>query len=154
MRRILKIGAILFSILFLFYCKEAVYNDSTLADNSAVVEKSDSAACCDTVVIQKVTTPVFNVTDVDYAPEILRVPNPIYSMEMIEYKVEGIVKLKLLVGSDGLVKSYIILNDLGHGTNKAIHKAAEKMEFIAARKNGKRASAWINTILNFRCPKL
>jgi len=75
-------------------------------------------------------------------------------MDMIDNEVAGTVRLKLLVGTDGLVKEYVIFNNLGHGTNDAIHTALTKMRFTAARKNKKRISVWIETTLYFKLPKI
>lgn len=143
-------------ILILISCKETVKDSSTLPQENS--SKTESAAeqeksCCDTVILEKDTTAV-DVKESEVAPEILETAKPVYSMEMIENKVEGTVKLKLLVGTDGLIKEYIILNDLGHGTHKAIYTALIKMKFSAARKNKKRVSVWIETTLYFRLPNI
>lgn len=149
----IAVYAILVIIVTMFFCKQAVYKDSTFTDTPPAKDNHSESACCDTVVFEKDTTAI-DVKECEIAPEILKAAKPIYSMEMIDNNVEGTVKLKLLVGSDGSVKEYIILNNLGHGTNKAIHNAIEKMEFTAARKNKKRVSVWIETTLYFKLPKI
>ena len=153
---------ILFSItLFIstvfFSCKQAVRDNTTLTEEDTQATTSASAAPrtggLDTVIIERDTTAI-EVKQAEIAPEIYQSAKPVYSMEMIENKVEGSVKLKLLVGSDGSIKEYIILNDLGHGTNDAIHKALQKMRFTAARKNKKRVSVWIDFTIYFKPPKI
>ncbi len=139
----------LFVLLTIFSCKEAVRNDSTLVETSTA-DSNDSA------IVQKdsISDGAYDVSEVNTAPEMLVAAKPIYSMEMIDGQVEGTVKIKLLIDTDGYVKKHIILNDLGHGTNEAIEKAVKKMEFTAARKDGKRVPVWIETTLNFTPPKL
>ena len=147
----------LFFMTAFFSCKQAVRENTTLTEDDAQIttgaSENPNTGSLDTVIIERDTTAI-NVKESEVAPEIYQSAKPVYSMEMIENKVEGSVKLKLLVGSDGSIKEYIILNDLGHGTNKAIHKALQKMRFTAARKNKKRVSVWIETTIYFKPPKI
>lgn len=147
----------LFFMTAFFSCKQAVRENTTLTDDDAQATTGTSVkpntGSPDTVIIERDTTAI-DVKESEIAPEIYQSAKPVYSMEMIENKVEGSVKLKLLVGSDGSIKEYIILNDLGHGTNKAIHKALQKMRFTAARKNKTRVSVWIETTIYFKPPKI
>jgi TonB family protein len=143
-------------ILCVLSCKEIVQHPSPLpeetADNTGAAAEQ-ATHCCDAVVIERDTTAV-DVKNADMAPEILAAAKPVYSMEMIENEVAGTVKLKLRVGTDGRVKEYIILNDLGHGANKAIHTALTKMQFTPARKNKEKISVWIETTIHFILPKI
>lgn len=148
---------ILCLIISCFSCKEAIRENTALADDNALTAtgagSQSAAGSLDTVIIERDTSAI-EVKDAEIPPEIYQSAKPVYSMEMIENKVEGSVKLKLLVGSDGSIKEYILLNDLGHGTNDAIHKALQKMRFTAARKNKKRISVWIETTIYFKPPKI
>ena len=148
---------ILSGIATLLFCKQGVQNTATLTDKSVQTATSANEktgpAKLDTVIIERDTTAI-DVKEAETAPEIYQAAKPIYSMEMVENKVEGSVKIKLLVGSDGSIKEYIIMNDLGHGTNEAIHKALQKMRFSAARKNKKRVSVWIETTIYFKPPNI
>ena len=154
---VIVISIILFLVTAFFSCKQAVRDNTTLSEDNtqstAGASETPKTGGLDTVIIERDTTAI-DVKESEIAPEIYQSAKPVYSMEMIENKVEGSVKLKLLVGSDGSIKEYIILNDLGHGTNKAIHKALQKMRFTAARKNKKRVSVWIEITLYFKPPKI
>jgi len=130
-----KYYVLLFSIFLLFNaaffsCKQAVRDNTTLSEDNtrstAGASETPKTGGLDTVIIERDTTAI-DVKEAEIAPEIYQSAKPVYSMDMIENKVQGSVKLKLLVGSDGSIKEYIILNDLGHGTNEAIHKALQKM---------------------------
>jgi len=122
-------------------------------DNTATTVLALSSPAADTIIIERDTAAI-DVKAAEIAPEILEPLKPVYSMEMIENQVEGSVRLKILVGSNGSVKEYIMFNDLGHGTDKAIHTALLKTRFTAARKENKRISVWIETTINFRPPKM
>lgn len=50
--------------------------------------------------------------------------------------VEGTVKVSLILGEDGKVRDVKIHNDLGHGTNDAIHAGLQKFAFKPAKYNG------------------
>ena len=153
----LRLNLILLCTTTLLLCKKAVHETTTLTDDSiqdtTIASEKYTPTKLDTIIIERDTTAI-DVKNAEIAPEIYQAAKPIYSMEMIENKVEGSVTLKVLVGSDGSVKEYIILNDLGHGTNEAIHKALQKMKFTAARKNKKRVSVWIETTIYFKPPKI
>ena len=157
MHKCLRNSIILSGIATLLLCKQAVHETTTLTDDSAqdttAASVKQSTASIDTVIIERDTTAI-DVKEAEIAPKIYQAAKPIYSMEMIENKVEGSVKLKLLVGSDGSIKEYIIMNDMGHGTNKDIHKALQKMRFTAARKNKQRVSVWIETTIYFKPPEI
>lgn len=155
--RLLLISLTLFIMAAFISCKQAVRENTTLTESqaqaSAAAGTKPVTSSQDTVIIERDTTAI-NVKEAEIAPEIYQNAKPVYSMEMIENKVEGSVQLKLLVGSDGTIKEYIILNDLGHGTNNAIHKALQKMRFTAARKNKMRVSVWIDFTIYFKPPKI
>ena len=140
-------------MLSLYFCNNTVLDNNSESNkdtDSPVAEQTKT--CCDTVIIENDTAFV-SIKEVQITPEIIQPAKPVYSIEMLENEVEGFVNLKLLVGADGSVKEYIILNNLGHGTNNAIHNALLKMKFSPARKDKKRVSVWIETTMNFKCPK-
>lgn len=156
MNKYLPLCLILPVMLNFLLCKQTVRDSATLTDSNTPGNKQEirsSDTCCDTVILGK-DSAVIDLKEAETAPEILGAARPVYSMDMIDNEVQGTVKLKLLIGMDGLVKKYIIFNDLGHGTNKTIHSAILKMKFTAARKNKKRVSVWIETTLHFNLPKI
>ncbi len=124
--------------------------DTTPVKDQKEVQETEKL---DTIIIEEVKGAI-EVTESHEAPEMLRAIKPVYSMDMIDGEVEGSVTLRILVGTDGLIKKYVILNDLGFGTNKAIYNALQKTTFTSAKKNGKRIPVWIETTLNFKLPKI
>ncbi len=143
------------TVMNFLFCKQTASEPETLKENTSsdtYRETSTGDACCDTVTINNDTADIA-LKEVETAPEILEAAKPVYTMDMIDNEVQGTVRLKLLVGRDGLISKYILLNDLGHGTSEAIDAAIRKMKFTAARKNKKRVSVWIETTLNFNLPR-
>lgn len=139
-------------ILSLNSCKTKTSTPSALTKDKST-SSINSTTTIDTVIIEDVKDAI-EVTQSHEAPEMLRAIKPTYSMDMIDGEVEGSVKLRMLIGTDGLVKKYLVLNDLGYGTNKAIHNAILKTTFTSAKKDGKRIPVWIETTLNFKLPNL
>ncbi len=146
---------LLITIIFSLSCKKATTNtQETLQENQESKENTQiNSIVGDTIEIDTAGNAI-DVKEAEVAPEIIEPAKPTYSLSMIENKVSGFVTMKLLVGTDGRVKRYILLQDLGHGTAEAIHKALFSMKFTAARKNKKRVAVWIQTTMNFTLPKL
>ena len=135
-------------------CKKTTLDDASTTNEGSVTPATEQRKpCCDTITIVD-DTATAGIKEVQITPEIIQPAKPIYSIEMLENKVEGFVNLKLLVGTDGNVKEYVIMNDLGHGTNEAIHKALLNMKFSPARKDKTRVAVWVDFTMNFKCPNL
>ncbi len=153
MIKLLISSSILILIVSMCSCNKTVLdNNSTSNEDKDYPATEQIKIGCDTVIINKDTATAL-IKEVQITPEIIQPAKPVYSIDMLENEVEGFVNLKILVGTDGTIKEYIILNDLGHGTNSAIHNALLKMRFSPARKDKKRVSVWIETTINFKCPK-
>ena len=75
-----------------------------------------------------------SVTTVTVMPKILTTVKPEYTREMLDAKVEGVVRANLLVDADGSVKQVTILNDLGYGTGELARAAFLKCKFEPARR--------------------
>lgn len=91
-----------------------------------------------------------SVTTVTALPKIKSIVRPEYTKEMIENKIEGIVKVKVQVDIDGKVKKAIVLNDLGYGTKEKVLDACLKLEFDPASINGVPCAVWIIVPFTFR----
>ncbi len=57
--------------------------------------------------------------------------------------ITGVIKVKILVDIDGLVKEAIVQNDLGSGTAESALKACLQMEFTPAMKGETPVAVWI-----------
>lgn len=63
-------------------------------------------------------------------------PQPVYTAEARQARVEGEVLVQVLFGADGRVKVQRVLRGLGHGLDEAAARAAEGIRFIPAQRNG------------------
>jgi TonB family protein len=91
-----------------------------------------------------------SVTTVTTLPRIKSIVKPEYTKEMIENKIEGVVKVKVQVDIDGKVKKAIVLNDLGYGTKEKVLDACLKLEFEPASINGVPCAVWIIVPITFK----
>ena len=68
--------------------------------------------------------------------EILDKPNPIYTEEARRLKVEGEVLLEVDFGANGDLRVLRVVRGLGHGLDEAAVRAAQRIRFKPARKDG------------------
>jgi hypothetical protein len=60
--------------------------------------------------------------------------------EMLDSKIDGVVRAEPLIDVDGTVKDVRVLNDLGYGTKEAARKAFPQWTFKTAKKGA--TPAW------------
>jgi periplasmic protein TonB len=92
---------------------------------------------------------VVSVTTITSAPTIKKVVKPDYTREMVENKVEGVIRVKVLVDVDGRIKKAIPLNDLGFGTAALAVKVCTEMEFVPAKRGEEAVAVWIIIPIRF-----
>jgi TonB family protein len=68
--------------------------------------------------------------------EITYKPNPVYSDEARQLRIEGEVLLEVMFGSNGQLHVNRVVRGLGHGLDEAAAAAAGKMRFKPALRNG------------------
>jgi len=68
--------------------------------------------------------------------EITYKPNPVYSEEARQLRLEGEVLLEVMFGANGQLHVNLVLRGLGHGLDEAAVAAASKMRFKSAQRNG------------------
>lgn len=89
---------------------------------------------------QEVVRPV-KTTQTDVAAavtpvEIISKPNPVYTEEARQLKLEGEVLLEVLFGANGQLHVNRVVRGLGHGLDEAAVAAAGKIQFKPASRNG------------------
>jgi len=89
------------------------------------------------------------VTTITTAPVFRKRVKPEYTKEMLDNKVEGVVKVKVLIDIDGRVKQAIALDDLGFGAAELAVKACYQMEFEPARRGDEAVAVWIIVPIRF-----
>ena len=88
-------------------------------------------------------------TVVDQKPVPLNSPQPRYTKEARDNKIQGIVLMKLLVGTDGTVKQAKILRGLPDGLDEQAIQAAWQVHFRPAMKDGQPVSFWVTMQIEF-----
>ncbi|HEY0101717.1 MAG TPA: energy transducer TonB [Pyrinomonadaceae bacterium] len=77
-------------------------------------------------------------------------PNPGYPVEARGYGVRGVVKLRIILGSDGKVRDKIkVIEGLPHGVTEEAIKAARRIKFEPAEKEGRPVSQYVIVIYHF-----
>ncbi|HXY14009.1 MAG TPA: TonB family protein [Terriglobales bacterium] len=68
--------------------------------------------------------------------EITSKPNPVYTDEARQLKIEGEVLLEVMFGANGQLHVNRVVRGLGHGLDEAAVNAASRMQFKPALRNG------------------
>ena len=77
-------------------------------------------------------------------------PNPGYPPGARSYGVQGAVKLRIILGSEGKVRDKIeVLEGLPHGVTEEAIKAARRIKFEPAQKDGRPVSQYVTVIYHF-----
>ena len=83
---------------------------------------------------------------VDSRPVLLNNPQPLYTESARAHKIQGIVRARILVDSNGAVRNVVIVRGLPDGLNEQAIAAAYQMRFRPALKNGQPVSYWVNSV--------
>lgn len=81
-------------------------------------------------------------TSVDQKPRLLNNPQPRYTEEARKNKIQGTVRVRVLIGSDGLVKRVNVIRGLPDGLDEQAIQAAYQLRFSPAIKAGQPVSFW------------
>jgi protein TonB len=92
---------------------------------------------------------VVSVTSVTTAPSYRKKARPEYTKEMLDNRIEGVVRVKALVDIDGRVKKAKALNDLGCSAASQALKATLCMEFNPAMRDKEPVAVWIIIPIRF-----
>lgn len=92
---------------------------------------------------------VVSAATVTTAPRFRKVVKPVYTKDMIDQKIQGTVKVRVLVDIDGKVKKATCLNDIGGDSAAQAIKATMAMEFDPATRNEEAVAVWIVVPIKF-----
>ena len=87
---------------------------------------------------------------VDMPLQVLSKPNPAYTPEAREMRVEGEVSLEVEFGASGNVKVLRVVRGLGHGLDEEAIRAAEKIKFKPAQSGGQSVDFKTTVHISFR----
>jgi protein TonB len=83
---------------------------------------------------------------VDSRPILLNEPRPFYTEEARKNKVQGVVKVRILVDETGTVREVVVTRSLPDGLSEQAIRAAHQMRFRPAIKNGQPVAYWISNV--------
>lgn len=86
---------------------------------------------------------------IDSRPVALSFPRPRYTEEARRNKVQGQIRLRILIGADGSVKQAVVLAGLPDGLNQQALDSAYQIKFKPAMKDGKPVDFWIPISMEF-----
>ena len=87
--------------------------------------------------------------DVDTRARLITKPEPQYTAQARNHKVEGTVILKVVFSASGKVTNIRVVQALPDGLTERAIEAARKIEFVPATKEGKYVSMWMQLEYNF-----
>jgi periplasmic protein TonB len=83
---------------------------------------------------------------VDSLPVLLNYPRPLFTEEARRNKIQGIVRVKVLIEATGAVKEVVVTRGLPDGLSEQAIRAAYEMRFRPAMKDGRPVSYWLNNV--------
>ena len=84
---------------------------------------------------------------VDSRPVLLNNPQPLFTEAARAHKIQGVVRVRILVDSSGEVREVVIVRGLPDGLNEQAIQAAYQMRFRPALKNNQPVPYWMNNVL-------
>lgn len=92
---------------------------------------------------------VVSAATVTTPPKVKRRATPEYTKEMLQNRVEGTIRVRTLVDTDGRVKSAELLNDLGFGSGEQALQAVKSILFSPALRDDEPVAVWIVVPVRF-----
>jgi len=92
---------------------------------------------------------VFSGREVTTKVRILSKPTPSYTEEARGHQVNGRVILTALFGPDGQVHAIRVMKGLPDGLTRAAIEATQRIKFVAATKDGRAVSQWLEVEYGF-----
>ena len=96
-----------------------------------------------------ITRPPGEAVRYDSRPVALNRPRPSYTEEARRNKLQGVIRIRALVGTSGRVERVIVVRGLPDGLNEEAIRAVYQMRFKPAMKDGSPAAAWIGLEVEF-----
>lgn len=120
----------------------------------ATAERNQDYRCSDDGSLERILDPeegqVLSSKKVDTRLEITAKPQPTYTKEARRMGVQGFVVLKTLMAGDGKVSRVRVVKGLPAGLTENAIRAACKMKFKPAIKDGQAVAQWITAEYIFR----
>jgi len=92
---------------------------------------------------------IYTGKEVDKKARVLRKPEPKYTKDARKHGIEGTVILRVVFASTGRVTNIHVISGLPDGLTERAVKAAQKIKFKPATRDGKAVSMWMQLEYNF-----
>lgn len=92
---------------------------------------------------------IYTGREVDAKLRLTTKPEPAYTKDARDNKIEGTVVLRAVFSKTGHVENIRVVHGLPYGLTEQAIKAARKIEFVPAIKDGQKVSMWIQLEYNF-----
>ncbi len=93
--------------------------------------------------------PIYKFNQTDKKAVLILKPEPGYTEEARRYNVQGTVRLRVVLSSDGQVKDLYIVQSLSHGLTFMAMQAVLKIKFVPAMKDGRPVSQFATIEYSF-----
>ena len=124
---------------------------------NVTAEPNEYYRCTDGKSLERILTPdqrpVFTPKEVDTRAIILTRPAPEYTREARQKNVQGLVLLSVVLGADGAISRVGVVRPLPAGLTESAMRAACKIRFKPAIKDGKEVSVRVIVEYTFRTSK-
>jgi len=94
---------------------------------------------------------LFRSTEVTTKAVVISKPEPPYTEAARQACVSGIVRLRAVLSSDSTVKHILVIKPLSHGLTEQAIRAARRVKFTPASKDGRPVSQYVVLEYSFRC---
>lgn len=121
------------------------FSSITLDHNADGIEVPDGPAYPSEVKGEK----VFRVKDVQVRARVTKKPEPSYTSKAEEERIFGAVFLKVVFSANGQIENIQVIAGLPYGLTEQAIKAAKKIKFVPAMKDGKPVAVWMHLEYNF-----
>ena len=98
---------------------------------------------------QETASEVYSGKDVGIKATVAKKPEPSYTRDARKNKIEGTVILRCVFAANGKVTNIRVVSGLPDGLTDRAIKAAQKIRFKPATKDGKPVSMWMQLEYNF-----
>lgn len=99
--------------------------------------------------MQGTVAEVYSGKDVGNKASVQKKPEPKYTKDARKHKLEGTVILRCVFASNGKVTNIHVISGLPDGLTESAIKAAQKIKFKPAIKDGRQVSMWMQLEYNF-----
>lgn len=93
---------------------------------------------------------LYRMREVTTRPKLVSFSKPAYTLKALARRIEGVVKLKIVVGKNGRVQSVSVVRKLGGGLDEKTVRAIKRARFSPAVYNGQKVACQMIVPIRFK----